>query len=332
MTPLFRKAAVAFVVLLGAAAILHFWRGTSTAQPTATHRRAETAAPAAAEERAPPPSAGSALPPVRPPASAPAGAPPPLDLQTASRQFREAQNCRSVSGAFADQETLIRNCQDPATDPQRIAWCAKQTAAAEAKLHDLLPRFAHCSNDADALEANYYETMTQAARLGDTRAQLCWVEGEWHHDVSDEDYRREAMSYLNAALARGDWRFVNLMATTYVDNPPRSAGLLFDAEKPADRQVDLSDFRAMSYRMSRLLRLGAEGKYADWVGMLTDRSFLSQEQIAAAETWAEQEYRDHFAAQPKLTEIPEGCYPDLSESDRQQARQPWLRVPGSDDE
>lgn len=237
-----------------------------------------------------------------------------------------------MSALLANQETVIRNCQDPATDPQRIAWCAKQTAAAEAKMHDLLPRAANCSNDADALEANYYETMTQAARLGDTHAQLCWVEGEWHHEVPDQDYRREAMGYLNAALARGDWRFVNLMATTYVDNPPRSAGLLLYAENRIDRRVDISDFRAVSYRMSRLLRLGAEGKYAEWIGLLTDRSFLSQEQIAAAETWAEQEYRDHFAARPKLTEIPQGCYPDLSDDERQRARQPWLHVPESADE
>ena len=245
------------------------------------------------------------------------------DKQAAMRQFHEAEQCRSLSQAVAGYQSQIRACQNAAAYPQTRDTCAKNITDADAKTQILLPRLDGCNADPQVLEENYYQAMTQAARLGDTDAQLCWVEGSWHHALPEEEYQAEALDYLNKALARGDWRFVKLMATHYVDNPPRSAGLLVYAEKPADRQLNMSDFEAAPYRMSQLLRLGATGRYVQWIDMLSSATFMSQEQIDAANEWAEQEYREHFANLPKLSEIPESCDTGIFDGDHEQARHPW---------
>jgi hypothetical protein len=256
---------------------------------------------------------------------------PAVSLQIASLQFRAAQQCRTIAQAIESYQSQIRACEDSASsaDVDRRKYCAESIVQNDAKSRELLPKLDHCNASPEQREENYYTTMTLAARSGDTSAQLCWVEGRWHHEVAYDDYQSEAMGYVQEALNRGDWRFVALLAQHYVDNPPRSGALLVYAENPLGGQVTVMDFSVKIYRMNRLLRLGATGDYVQWLDVFSHAEEISPEQRTAADVWAQHEYAAHFASQPGLSEIPESCWIGLDERDREKAKHPWKTSAGS---
>jgi len=66
-----------------------------------------------------------------------------------------------------------------------------------------------------------------------------------------EDYKADSANYIAAAFARRDWRIVSLLSTHFID-PPRGLVTLLDGIGQPET----------TYKMKKLLRLGATGDYA----------------------------------------------------------------------
>lgn len=79
----------------------------------------------------------------------------------------------------------------------------------------------HC--DQADLGTRYFEATKQAAKRGDVDAQLCYLRGDFFSpegkqiftDAENEQYKKDAPRYVDAALKRGDWRVVELLNTRH---------------------------------------------------------------------------------------------------------------------
>ena len=158
----------------------------------------------------------------------------------------------------------------------------------------------------------------RAASLGDVDAQLCVIEQRFLEprapDLDPDERlngRTYAADYEERALDRGDWRIVSLMIAR-----PLSIG-----HGPIHARPDATPIDPVSYfRGIRLLRLGATGEYAATVDdeidafvktsnpeLVSQGQGLSDEDMADASAWAQQEYQSHFSTSPPLTERPVPC-------------------------
>jgi hypothetical protein len=182
-------------------------------------------------------------------------------------------------------------------------------AAAEAAL-----KGSGCGDTAD-VEIRYFEATQQAAMAGDADAQLCYLQGNFvAHDGQSlfteadvEEYRRVAPQFVDAALRRGDWRIVQLM-TKRSFHP--GAG-------PITQIPDIGEKETI-YKMTKLLRLGASGRYATSLdrqlsGMihpdLVPEAALPADVVKGGDAWAQQTFNESFASVTGLTETPTVCMP-----------------------
>ena len=136
---------------------------------------------------------------------------------------------------------------------ERAREGASRIAAAEAVTSDC--------DEAD-LGTRDFEATKQAAKRGDVDAQVCYVKGDGVRpdgkqiftDAEIEQYKKDAPRYVDAALKRGDWRVVELLNKRHFH--PGSG--------PLDLLEGVGD-RDTQYKMTRLLRLGASGSYAEFL-------------------------------------------------------------------
>jgi hypothetical protein len=165
------------------------------------------------------------------------------------------------------------------------------------------------------IQEDIYLTLRAAAEAGDVDAQVCFLGGVLPtaeggreiEGISDvyADYQSLAQRYLDAAFARGDWRIVMRLSKWRTD--------LSDASLAALYPYGTAE---VTYKMSRLLELGATGEYAEQLrkqiqSMETDTDFsgkliLSQAQIAEGTEWAQATYDSSFVHSPRLKEAPAG--------------------------
>ena len=182
-------------------------------------------------------------------------------------------------------------------------------AAAEAALKD-----AGCGDMSD-VRTRYFEATKQAARAGDADAQMCYLQGEFgtaggqplFTAAEVEGYARIAPQYVDAALRRGDWRIVDLMTKASFHPGVEPIRQIPDIGKPET-----------IYKMTKLLRLGANGFYAksldsDLDGMihpdLVPEAALPADVVKRGDAWAQQTFNESFAGVTGLAEAPTVCMP-----------------------
>lgn len=161
---------------------------------------------------------------------------------------------------------------------------------------------ANCATDPDALLRDSRTATAEAAKAGNVDAQMCYVGASVAMtDPSDiQAYKTDSVVYISQGLARGDWRTVAILAT-----PGQS---IIDGHS-ALGSLSMFGKPFTMYRATRLLQLGADGTYASRLA-LEARAYaigLAPAQIANATQWAQQEYRQHFSASPRLTGDPSIC-------------------------
>jgi hypothetical protein len=141
------------------------------------------------------------------------------------------------------------------------------------------------------------------------------------------DYLNDVPLYIEDALARGDWRIVQLFATHH------AGGLMSLVFRSDSGVVQLLVAHAGSiasrnalgdpsiiYVMNRLLRLGATGEYAKVLDLTADdyengeridgsgeRGRISPDQVYESKAWAQRMYDQYFSKSPQLTEAPWPC-------------------------
>ena len=182
-------------------------------------------------------------------------------------------------------------------------------AAAEAAL-----KGSGCGSTTD-VEFRLFEATKQAAMAGDADAQLCYLQANFvaysgeslFTDADIEEYRRVAPQFVDASLRRGDWRIVQLMTK-------RS---FHPGDGPIRLIPDIGEKETI-YKMTKLLRLGASGRYAARLdrqlnGMihpeLVPEAALPADVVSRGDAWAQQAFNEYFAGVTGLTEAPTVCMP-----------------------
>jgi hypothetical protein len=229
-------------------------------------------------------------------------------LQLCASAFRELaitnhlSDCKPYEGRPDFQELYAQCLNGWMNVPNR-------KAAAEAAL-----KGSGCGDTTD-VENRYFEATKQAARAGDTDAQLCYLQANFVADTGEplftdedvEEYRRVAPQLVDAAFRRGDWRIVQLMTKRSFHPGAGPITQIPGIGKPET-----------IYKMMKLLRLGASGAYAKRLdgqlnGMIhpdmVPEAALPADVVRRGDAWAQQTFNESFAGVAGLTEAPTVCMP-----------------------
>lgn len=228
------------------------------------------------------------------------------DLRECLYAYRDLLNARTSAdcGVFEGQPQF-REAYADCVVGQRDVRSRIVAAQAAASMCD----------DAD-MGKRYFEATKQAAKNGDVDAQLCYLRGDFFSpegtliftDAELEEYKKVSPRYADAAFKRGDWRVVALLSTR---RPHPDGG-------PSHLLAGFGD-RPTIYKMTKLLRLGASGPYADFLddqleGMshapMNPALALPPEVVKDGDAWAQQTYTEYFAGGLRLTEAPVVCGPE----------------------
>jgi hypothetical protein len=177
--------------------------------------------------------------------------------------------------------------------------------------------------DEHNLFPKYYESTKEAAKSGNSDAQLCYLQSNFidsngktpYAQADRTDYQTASPKYIQDAFTRGDWRIVKLLSS---DHHGEITGLsLYIPNIGTPETV---------YKMTRLLRLGASGAYAKQLDDRLDtiahpdghaNPDLPQAEIAELDDWVRTTFSQYFAGSPGLTQPPYPCGVDTPAADTQ---------------
>jgi len=212
-------------------------------------------------------------------------------------------------------KSVIRSCKDLARLPYaqaQFASCSADLDKNESTLRELKHDLDGCTGD-ESTATHYYEATKVAAAQGNADAQACYVQSVFQSNGTPltysrqdiDNYRRDAPRYISDGLARGDWRIVSLLARGGHDDGSSILPLV------------TKDNVYTQYVMNRLLQLGAEGTYAQYLERSIRMSYLSpgittpppltQQQVVEGITEAQSLYHKSFDRKPLLEKEPIAC-------------------------
>jgi hypothetical protein len=226
------------------------------------------------------------------------------DVATAHRRATEFVDCIQLDTAKRDAEF-------------RLTWTTKNMSLRDVERHEhflaelkgtigrLEAKHACSSVTIESATANVYPTLLAAAILGDTSAAACYASAiaPLPKDEESQDdiqaFRTTANEFVDAGIARGDWKFVEIMT-----HATGSLGHRFDWFGHLVRPS-----REQGYRYRKLLRLAAtDSLAADLDGELASLAKqLSPETVQAMDEQAQRDYDAHFVNSPMLNERPTPC-------------------------
>ena len=217
------------------------------------------------------------------------------DAAAAARLVHDLDRCRRLNASqwkdASDANELTARSTEGMTPAQLQTYqllldaaALRQRRAGEGQ--------ALCADVGDAMLGSLVANIAQAARLGDADARACYLDrGPLYdarsllaHPESLRAYRSQASALVNAGLAAGDWRTVDLLQRAY---QPGAQGLLAGLVGADPLQ---------HYRYLKLYRLGAEAHRSGKLDrqLAVAANGLTPVQIAQADAWAETALRDRF--------------------------------------
>jgi len=219
--------------------------------------------------------------------------------------FRRAQHCFFAKMDVMGGRSVIAACEDLSVLPyarDQYRSCSVETPARRERLEAAEAVLSECGGEDPGFDEEYFQQTRKAASLGDPDAQICYLVGAFGEVGLDErdlaEMRSRLPVYIAAALRRGDWRVLQVLAgDRYVDT--------FD---PIGFIGERTPF--VAYKANRLLRLAATGNYAANLDAEADYvqvQQLSSHQVAQAKAWARQAYQRYFRASPPLLHEPTPC-------------------------
>lgn len=220
------------------------------------------------------------------------------EAERATQEFHRSHQCHVAWNTIKGLRSEITACDSLGSAMDDL--CRSNIKQAERRIQIQTDRLAGCSTVPAVLEQAYFDSVFHAAEWGNADAQVCFVQGDFFNEISDqqmEQYKDNARNYIQLGLERGDWRIVSLLATLRVDSGGRLDELALNT--PYD-----------IFRMNRLLRHGATGGYAQFLDSNATTLALrvgNKVRIDAAIAWAQQEYEQYFRNSPTLHSEPEGC-------------------------
>jgi hypothetical protein len=237
------------------------------------------------------------------------------DVAQISARFAQSRRCYFIRGEADTLRSVIRSCKDLAQlsyAQTQFASCSADIGENESALQAMSHDLAECPGDI-ATARHFYEATKAAALRGDADARACYVQSIFQSNGTPlayskqevDDYRRNTPRYISDGLARGDWRIVSMLARGGHDDGLSLLPLV------------TNDDAYIQYVMNRLLQLGAEGAYAQYLERSIQMDFLSpgittpppltQQQVAEGIAEARSLYRRSFDRKPLLDRAPIAC-------------------------
>ncbi|MBS0485988.1 MAG: hypothetical protein JSS13_01475 [Proteobacteria bacterium] len=221
------------------------------------------------------------------------------EIERASAAFHQSHECHVAWNTIKGLRAEIAACDSLGSAMDDT--CRRNIKRAEEQIQSQTARLTNCSAVPAVLEKAYFDSVGRAAELGNADAQVCYVQGNFSIEISDqqmERYKDNARNFIQLGLERGDWRIVNLLAQ---DTNVHISGFLGSVSSRSP--IDI-------LRMNRLLRHGATGGYAQFLD--TNAKDLAirlgnKAQVDSANSWAQEEYERHFHNSPILNSEPEDC-------------------------
>jgi hypothetical protein len=227
------------------------------------------------------------------------------DVEAAEMVFHETAQCYYASSELAIALAESKNCVGE-TRPEFQAKCQERATEFSETIRFATEESKLCAGISLYDEINIrYQAAQIAAKLGDTDAQMCLLEGDydqrvWHMSGPEEEeqYQIDAINYFNSAIERGDWRAVESMTVSR-----HSLG----HGRTLQYLLTEGDYNTV-HRMKSLLRYGAIGAYAEELGG-TSSSYSEGDSnpYADDDAWAKQQYEAHFTTSPRLEKRPTVC-------------------------
>lgn len=233
-----------------------------------------------------------------------------LGVALSVSDFNAAQHCAHVYRQYQ----LFKGKEKACKVHNDASSCAQPGQGTDSEITALESDVRKCGGvGSKEFEDIRYQLVEEEAKKGDVDAQVCFVQSDFDlrkfrkfSQENMEQYKSEASAYIEAAMARGDWR-VPALLTLSSQAISHNHGLLWQIAKGDDMTV---------YRMTKLLRLGAGGDYAvrldARLAEFTEArenglEGLPPEQLAEADEWARQQYIKSFSSSPTLTAPPVVC-------------------------
>lgn len=227
------------------------------------------------------------------------------DQVALAQKFQYSKKCLETSIQAEQLLNAFNVCQKQLIGSPERNKCDLKTKGADTKSRALTgsATVAGCPADADVASRDFSISLVNAARAGVADAQLCYF--EWSGPLSAPGdiarYKREASLYMQKGLENGDWRVVQLLATSPQGVEGNGAGLMSN--------LDIIGKWFTAFRANRLLELGATGPYKTELHRTAQDAahHLTKAQIENGNAWANHEFRTHFSNSPVLTKAPDTC-------------------------
>ncbi len=222
------------------------------------------------------------------------------DAEAASLLYRNILRCRLATAINRDIGRATKRALsegNSALTAQQLDDREKSLATMQQQLQEANKNSALCQGASPAQLQALVPTMVRAAQLGDDAAAACYVSGLYlnqdgsaDHPEWTADYRRDALAVSDAAIARGDWNMVALVASAYAGE--------YDLD-PFPRVTGRS--APLQYRYLKLELLGARDAdrefFQNQIAELSTK--LSPDRIALGDAWADTTFQHYFAAHPE---------------------------------
>jgi hypothetical protein len=230
------------------------------------------------------------------------------DAAAASRLFRDLNSCSRMRvsewrSARATDELTSKKTEG--MSPEQLRTYQVLLDAMEVRQRAMERKRSLCEGVTDAMLDNLVADVHRAAQLGDADARACYLSrgptydarNLLNHPDSLESYRNSASSLIEAGLAAGDWKVVDLLREAY---EPGAEGLLAGL---------LGADAYQYYRYLKLYRLGAESHRATRLDeqLASAAANLTTSQVAEADEWAQSHLRNFRG--PSTAGTPQGWDP-----------------------
>lgn len=210
------------------------------------------------------------------------------DAAAATRLVRDLDRCSRLRSSqwrnAGATEELTRRSTEGMSAAQLRTYQALLDAM-ELRQQRAQQEQAMCAGVGDDMLASLVGNIAQAARLGDEQARACYLERGPLYDARSlirrpdalRGYRAAATQLVEAGLAAGDWRVVDLLQQAYEPGSKSLLGGLLGADP------------VQHYRYLKLYRLGAESHRAQQLDqqLAAVAAGLGPAQIAEADAWAQ---------------------------------------------
>lgn len=219
------------------------------------------------------------------------------DVAAATRLYQDLRTCAGLDHlewflARAADQTLADKIDGTST--QTLERYRVQLEAVESHKATIQQRRALCDGLDRGMLDSQLSSLQRAAQLGEEHARACYLSsgpgydarGLMRHPEWIQEYRTGVKSLVDAGMAAGDWKVVDILRRSY---EPGADGMLAGT---------LGADAVQYYRYLKLYRLGAEhGRAAEMDRKLAlAAARIRPEQRADADRWAQERFQNEFSS------------------------------------